>query len=178
MGAELKRAIYKTILTYPAKSDYQIAREMNLSRSLVYRCRLKIIKTIDYELARNVAGKFLIEFQQASDYFKMQIERLEDLKLAKYEEIQFKRVKDDEEYDMDNDKYVLERSGKLYEKVTVIVDATHKDILDIEKHQTKLWENILFLARQGEGIEILKAIQDGRITETNQTIPEISQEIK
>jgi hypothetical protein len=67
------------MLTYPTKSDYQIAQELNLTSS-VYRARLKIITAIDYELIKKVAGKFLTEFQMASDYFKKQIERLENLK--------------------------------------------------------------------------------------------------
>ncbi len=40
----------------------------------MYRIRLKLISAVGYTLAQNVAGKFLVEFQMATDYFKKQIE--------------------------------------------------------------------------------------------------------
>jgi hypothetical protein len=52
------------MLTYPTKSDYQIAQELNLTSS-VYSARLKLITAIDYEFVKKVAGKFLTEFQMA-----------------------------------------------------------------------------------------------------------------
>ena len=80
MKSELKLAVYNKILDYPDKSDYTIAQEMNLTRSMVYRTRISLVGAINYELARNVAGKFLTDFQMASDYFKKQISRLETSK--------------------------------------------------------------------------------------------------
>jgi len=62
----------------------------------------------------------------ATDYFKKQIERLEELK--KEEKTIFKKGKDGQSY---ADQVSLEPL----------------DILAIEKQQTELWKNILFLAR-------------------------------
>ena len=80
MKAELKELVYKEILEHPTLSDYQISAKLNVSRPMVWRIRNKLIGAIDYELAKKVAGKFLVDFQMASDYFKLQIERLETLK--------------------------------------------------------------------------------------------------
>ena len=80
MNSELKTQTYQTILDHPTWSDRQIGEHLNVSRSAVWRVRCKIISAVDYELAKKVAGKFLADFQMASDYFKTQIERLEKLK--------------------------------------------------------------------------------------------------
>lgn len=151
MDDELKRQVYDAILQHPSWSDYQIAEELNLSRSMVYRTRCSIIKTLDYKLAQNAAGKFLTDFQMAADYFRKQIERLEELK--KMEKIVYHR----------NDK-----TGGSYATKEPL-DAL--DILQIEKQQSDLWTKILFLARQGEAIEVMRLIQNGTI---KQQLPGIS----
>ena len=70
------------MLTRPARSDYEIAKAMEIDRSVVYRFRHKLIGAIDYYMARDVTHHFLIEFQMALDYFKLQIEKLEEKKIA------------------------------------------------------------------------------------------------
>ena len=142
MQDELKREVYNIMLTYPTKSDYTIAEEFNLTRSTVYRARMSLIHSIDYELAKKVAGKFLADFQMATDYFKKQIERLEELK------IQEKTV---------------HHSTKDGGAFTTQEKLDPLEILAIEKQQTELWKNILFVARQGEAVEVMRLIQNGRI---------------
>ena len=145
---EKKNQIYKTIVEHPALSDYEVARKIKgVSRSTVQRSRLKFIEKLDYELAKNVAGKFLADFQQASDYFKLQIERLENLK---------------------KEKKTIQRNNMTTGKVeTKKIDLEPMDVLAIEKQQTELWKNIIFLARQSEAVEVMKLIQNGRIAIDN-----------
>lgn len=122
--------------------DRQIGEHLNLSRSSVWRVRCKIISTIDYKLAKKVAGKFLADFQMATDYFKTQIERLEQLK---------EQTKAVHHYTKD---------GRAF---TTDEELSPLDILAIEKQLTELWKNILFIARQGEAVEVMRLIQNGRI---------------
>lgn len=149
---KLKETVYKHILTYPTKSDYQIAEDLAVSRSRVYQIRKQLFIAIDHELARNVAGKFLADFQMASDYFKTQIERLEELK--------------------DSTRLVF-HDTKDKGKFTTREPIGPMGILALEKHQTELWKDILFLARQGEAIEVIRAIQDGRLSEITQAESQI-----
>lgn len=143
MNKKLKDEVYHTILQHPALSDYKIADKVGVSRGMVWNVRRKLALTLDYQLTRNVAGAFLTEFQMASDYFKIQIERLEDLKQRK-KTVQRNNV----------------TTGKV-ETREVPLDPI--DILSIEKQQTDLWKNLLMLARQGEAVEIMKMMRDGRI---------------
>lgn len=147
---EKKLQVYRTIIEHPALSDYEVADKLKgVSRSTVNLCRKQFIEKLDYELARNVAGKFLADFQQASDYFKVQIERLENLKKEK-KTIQRNNV----------------TTGKIESKK---IELEPMDILAIEKQQTELWKNIIFLARQSEAVEVMKLIQNGRITIDNKS---------
>ena len=70
------------MLNHPARSDYEIAKAMEIDRSMVYRFRHKLIGAIEYQLAKDVSHQFLVEFQMALDYFKLQIEKLEKKKTA------------------------------------------------------------------------------------------------
>ena len=145
---EKKLEVYRTIVEHPALSDYEVADKLKgVSRSTVNLCRKQFIEKLDYELARNVAGKFLADFQQASDYFKIQIDRLEDLKKKK--------------------KFMARNNNETKEIETFEVELDPIDILSIEKQQTELWKNIIFLARQSEAVEVMKLIQNGRITVDN-----------
>lgn len=147
MKAELKEQVYKEILAHPSLSDYQIAEKLNISRPTVWRTRNKLIGAIDYELAKKVAGKFLTDFQMASDYFKLQIDRLENLKTKT--------------------KTIQRNNMSTHEIETKEVPLDPLDILAIEKQQAELWKNILFLARQGEAVEVMRIIGNGRIPEIN-----------
>ncbi len=144
---EKKLEVYRTIVEHPALSDYEVADKLKgVSRSTVNLCRKQFIEKLDYELARNVAGKFLADFQQASDYFKIQIDRLENLK---------------------KEKKILHEYDEQGNKIAGETDLEPLDILAIEKQQTELWKNIIFLARQSEAVEVMKLIQNGRITIDN-----------
>jgi len=142
VNSELKTQTYQTILDHPTWTDRQIGEHLNLSRSSVWRVSCKIISAIDYELAKKVAGKFLADFQMATDYFKTQMERLEQLK---------EQTKTMHHSTKDGGTFVTD------EKLSPL------DILAIEKQQTELWKNILFIARQGETVEVMRLIQNGRI---------------
>lgn len=139
---ELKKKIYTIMITYPTRSDYEIGRVLHIPRSTVWTFRKSLISAIDYQLARNVAGKFLTEFQMATDYFKLQIERLENLK---------------------EKKKTIFKKGDEGQSYAEEISLEPLDILQIEKQQTELWKNILFLARQGEAVEVMRLIQNGRI---------------
>jgi|APSaa5957512535_1039671.scaffolds.fasta_scaffold03090_7 hypothetical protein len=138
MNKEVKRQCYKLMLTKPSWSDPQIAKSLGISRGVVFRTRKTLLSTIDYELAQNVAGKFLVEFQMASDYFKLQIERLDELKEQK--------------------NTVLLKDGSIEE-----IPLNPLEILAIEKQQTELWKNIIEFASQGEAVEVMRLIRDGKI---------------
>ena len=143
MNNELKKQCYTLMLKKPTWNDRQIADELNLSKSTVWRTRKSLLSTIDHELAQKIAGKFLAEFQMATDYFKLQIERLEELKLL--EKTIFKKGKDGQHY-------------------AETVPLEPLDILAIEKQQTELWKSILEFARQGEAVEVMRLIQNGKIS--------------
>lgn len=164
MKNELKQTVYRATLQWPTKSDRQIAEDVGVSRALVWKSRIKMIKAIDYTLAREVAGKFLVEFQQAADYFKMQIEELEK---RKYEIEQLKG----------KTKTIFRKgeNGQSYADTVPLEPLDIAKLIDeqvtIEKHQTELWKNIIFLARQSEAVEVLKVIQNGgRVTATDKAV--------
>ena len=135
---EIRRQCYEVMITKPSWSDYEIARNLNLSQTFVYKQRQKLLLTIDYELAKNIAGKFLVQFQMASDYFKLQISRLDELKTKKNN--------------------VLLKDGTM-----IKVELNPLEILAIEKQQTDLWIKIIEFASQGEAVEVMRLIRDGKI---------------
>jgi hypothetical protein len=149
MKAELQKAVYKDVLTYPTRTNQEHADSLGVSVSTIKRAKKKLLLALDYEIARSIAGKFLADFQQASDYFKLQIERLEELK--------------------DKEKTVFFK-GPEGQSVPKTVPLEAMDLLAIEKHQTELWKDIVFLARQSEAVEIIKGIQDGRIKSDSQAM--------
>jgi len=92
---------------------------------MVSKALKSVMGTHDNPLRQMFAGKFLEEFQMATDYWKMQIKQLEDLK---------------EDSDTDT-------------------------IINLMKEQPDRWEKILFLARQGEAVEVM------RLMKNNEAIP-------
>lgn len=141
MKQELKVQVYKEFLERPDSTDYEIAERLNLSRSAVWRARNKVIRSIDYKLAASVAGKFLVDFQMASDYWKKQISELEDQKSKP------------------NKVLVMTKDGPQEKEVP----KSDAEIREIMRQQEDLWKNILFLARQGEAVEVLRLMEAGRI---------------
>lgn len=139
----IQRDIYQLMITYPTKSDRQIAIDLNLSNSTVSKYRKKLIVGINYEMARNVSAKFLTHFQMASDYFMMQIENIEKLKQKK------------------NNVVTVAEDGT---KKMLTIPLNPLELASLEKQQTDLWSKIVFLCRQSEAIEIINLIQNGDIT--------------
>ena len=152
-----EKEVYTHILTYPTKSDYTIADELNLSRSHVWRLRKKIIGAIEYTLAQKVAGQFLLDFQMAGDYFKTQIGKLE-------------KQKTETEGYKENGKKTIYKKGKEGQSFAEEVDLNefdkmqiNREIREIEKQQTDLWVKIMMFARQGEAIEVMRLMKNGTI---------------
>ena len=155
----LREDIYKTMVTKPSFSDRKIASVFNVSQGFVSSLRHKFIRTLDYTLAKDVAGAFLAEFQMASDYMKLQITKLdaekEDLEKLKSEgrKVIYKKNA------QTNATYAEEVALDQMDRIQI-----SRDIRDIEKQQTDLWMKILFMCRQGQGVQVMKLMQSGRIT--------------
>lgn len=145
------------MIKYPAKTDDKIASDIGIGRSTVWRLRQKLIGKIDWELAQRISGQFLTDFQTASDYYKLQIQELEDMK---QEHIKSKV----------GGKKTIYKKGKDGQTYAEEVDLNTFDILEIDrdirsimKQQQELWKDILFLANQGKGVQIMRLIASGRI---------------
>jgi len=153
----VKEKAYEYMLKHPSESDQKVANQFGISRGFVYNLRCKFVRKLDYELAQKMAGAFLADFEHASDYFKLQTTELEKekTKLLQLMEEGHKTI------------FKKNAEGQTYAE-TVDLDAMDKlqisrDIRDIMKQQTDLWKNVIFMARQGEALEIMKAIKDGRL---------------
>jgi len=154
----VREQVYTTLITKPAWTDNKIAKEFGISRNFVFKLRHKFINTLDYSLAQNVAGAFLAEFQMSSDYFKLQITKLdeekEDLEKLKSEgrKVIFKKNPDTDST------YAEEVPLDAMDRIQI-----SRDIRSIEKQQTDLWKDILILCRQGQAVQVMKLVQSGRI---------------
>lgn len=152
----LKDKIYDKILRYPALTDVDIGLEFGVNRTYIWKLRQKFVRKLDFVLAQSIAGAFLAEFQQATDYFKSQVSRLED-KITELEKLK------------KGTKTIWRKSaegGSFPEEVKLnSIDKLEFDnhIRDCMKMQQSLWKDIVLFARQGEAVEIIKMIQDGRI---------------
>jgi len=120
---EIKQSVYLEKLKNPIIQQKEIAQKLGLSEPMVSRAMKSMMGTHDYTLRQMLAGKFLEEFQMASDYWKTQITLLEELK---------------EESDTET-------------------------IIKLMKEQSDRWEKILFLARQGEAVEVMRLMKNGAI---------------
>lgn len=127
---EIMQEVYLERLQNPLVSQKQIGVNLNLSESTVSRALKKQLGSHDFKLGQMLSGKFLEEFQMASDYWKMQISRFEELK--KKDENGFPTIEFEKE-------------------------------LELMKQQSQLWEKILFLARQGEAVEVMRLMKNGAI---------------
>jgi len=122
---EIKQSVYLERLKDPIATQKDLATKLGISESMVSRAMKSMMGTHDYTLRQMLAGKFLEEFQMASDYWKMQIKLLEDLK----------------------------------------EESDNETIIKLMKEQSDRWEKILFLARQGEAVEVMRLMKNGRIPE-------------
>lgn len=157
MKIELKELAFHQMIKFPAKSDADIASDIGIGRSTVWRIRQKLIGKIDWELAQRIAGQFLQDYQMASDYYKLQIQELEEMKQKHIES-------------KDGGKKTIYKKGKDGQTFAEEVDLNTFDLLEIDrdirsimKQQQELWKDIMFLARQGQGAEVMKMIASGRI---------------
>ena len=154
----LREDVYTTMVTKPAWSDRKIANHFNISKTFVLNLRHKFVKTLDYTLARDVASAFLAEFQLSSDYFKLQITKLdlekEDLERLKSEGRKVIYKKNPET----DATYAQEVPLDAMDRIQI-----SRDIRSIEKQQTDLWKDILILCRQGQAVQVMKLVQSGRI---------------
>lgn len=156
MKKAITKVAYTEMITYPALNDEQIARKVGLNQTTVWRLRKKLVGKIDWELAQRIAGQFLADYQMASDYFKIQITNLEEQKgelnqLKTGTKTIFKKGKDGQSYPEE-----IELNS--FDKLTI-----QRDIRELMKQQQSLWKDIMFLARQGQGAEVMKMIASGRI---------------
>jgi hypothetical protein len=141
MNKQLQQVIYNTILEYPAKSDYELTdilkqKKIHVSRSTVWKARTKFVSALDYQLAQKTAGKFLADFSMAAEYWKKQIDQLEEQKSNP------------------NKVLIMTKEGPQEKEVP----KSDAEIREIMRQQ-----NILFLARQGEAVEVMRLMQSGRI---------------
>lgn len=161
MKNELTSIAYTQMITYPALNDQQLADKIGLTRSTVWRLRQKLVGKIDFELAQRIAGQFLVDYQMASDYFKLQVTNLEEQKTG------LEKLKDGTKTifkkDSDGKSYAEEVQLNSFDKLTI-----DRDIRELMKQQQTLWKDIMFLARQGQGAEVMKMISSGRIQLPNQ----------
>lgn len=130
MKEAIKQSVYMERLRDPICTQKQIGERLGLPEYTVSRALKSMMGTHDRQLRQMLAGKFLEEFQMASDYWKRQITLLEELK-----------------------------------KESTSTD----EIIKIMREQSDRWEKVLFLARQGEAVEVMRLMkQDGeRLPETN-----------
>jgi len=128
---------------FPTKTDVDIAKETGCNRSTVAKYRIEINVKYDSDFVKIVAGKFIKDYGYAKEYWLKQIDRLETLKDSTHT-IWIKN----------------EKTGGSFEKE---ITLSPMEKLAIEKHQSELLKNILFLASQGEVREVLKIMRMGKI---------------
>ena len=133
-----------SILTYPSKTNEEIAQMLGYSAPTIAKRRRLMERGMEQEFVRATADMFIQEFQAATHYWSMQISRLEELKVRK--------------------KKVMRNStnGGSFEDE---VDLDAMEILAIERTQADLKSRIVHQAAQGEVHEILKMMRNGKLSE-------------
>lgn len=134
-----EKNVYDLLLKYPDWTSRQIGIKLDLSPSTVLKYKNKFFIKLDVALARALAGRFLFDYQMAGDAFRLQIRELTE------------RIEK-------NEKKILVKYKDFSETKTVPLEP--RDILDMERFRSELWKDIIFLCRQGEAVEIVKAIRD------------------
>lgn len=138
-----KLAARDAFLKYPTKSDNDIAKLTGISQPMISTYRKEYNISIDKEFIALVAGKFISEFGQAIDHWKILIEELEVLKSSK--------------------KIVIKQNSETggYFQAEVNLEPIEK--LQLIREQSNLRARILFLASQGEVREIIKVMRTGQL---------------
>lgn len=142
LSIEKEKAMREAFLKYPTKSDQEIHRLTKISQPTISKYRKEYSLQIDTEFVAIVAGKFILEFGQAVDHWKLLIDELEVLKQGK--KTVFKKKED----------------GTFYPEE---VDLDPLDKLALIKEQSNLRARILFLASQGEVREVIKVMRTGQL---------------
>lgn len=141
MNDEQKQLVYECWLEHPTWSHRQIANKTGLSRWQVQRTIQKFLTSVDHKLGQAIASKFLVEFQKASDFWKLQMTELQDMKEHGKKTI-----------------YKVNKEGKTYAE-EVRLDSS--DIIRIMNEQSTRVEKILLLASQGELVQAIKMLANG-----------------
>lgn len=138
-----KLAARDAFLKYPTKSDNDIAKITGISQPMISTYRKEYNISIDKEFIAIVAGKFIMEFGQAVDHWKILIEELEILKGGK--------------------KTVIKQNSETGGFFQAQVDLEPLEKLQLIKEQAVLRSRILFLASQGEVREVIKVMRTGQL---------------
>ena len=80
VNPEIKNKIYQVMLSKPSLTQREIAEEVGVHESTVSRVIRSLTKGNDYQIATRAASKFLQEFVNAAEFWKLQITELEKLK--------------------------------------------------------------------------------------------------
>jgi len=138
----------ESFLKYPTKSDNEIAKITGISQPMISKYRKEYNISIDKEFIAIVAGKFISEFGQAVDHWKILIDELEALKLS--------------------NKTVIKQNSETggYFQAEVNLEPIEK--LQLIKEQSNLRARILFLASQGEVREVIKVMRTGQLPSISQ----------
>ncbi len=134
-----QKAAREAFLKYPTKSDNEIAKITSISQPQISKYRKMYNVLIDQEFIAITAGKFISEFSQASDHWKMLIDELEALKQGK--------------------KTIIKQNPETGGYFKSEVDLEPLDKLALIKEQSNLRARILFLAAQGEVREVIKVMR-------------------
>lgn len=138
-----EKVMRESFLKYPTKSDTQLAKITKISRPTITKYRKEYSLQIDTEFVAIVAGKFILEFGQAVDHWKVLIDELEELKNGK--------------------KTIFHKNIETGGTYTEEVDLEPLDKLALIKEQSNLRARILFLASQGEVREVIKVMRTGQL---------------
>lgn len=144
--ARFKEEIIRCMVMHPSWGDARVAAEFGVHRTTVSKIRRKFEVRVDYKLAQNLAGKFLAEFTQASDYFKGKIDEAE-------RSIEALRDR-------------LDADGTLPPKERMSAgDAVslHMAMDRLRRTQLDLWKAVLESAGQGGMVEGLRVLRDADI---------------
>ena len=80
VNPEIRNKIYQVMLTKPSLTSREIAIEVGVSESTFSKVMRSITRGNEYEIVRRAAGRFLQEFINAAEFWKLQITELERLK--------------------------------------------------------------------------------------------------
>jgi len=151
LSEEKQKLMEDAFLKYPMKSDCEISKITKISQPTIGKHRKKHALSVDTQFISMVAGKFIYEFSQAINHWKLLIQEIEDLKDSK--KTIFKKGTD----------------GNYYPEE---VDLEAIDKLALIKEQANLRARILFLASQGEVREVIKLMRSGQLPPLPQPEPE------